>query len=80
VTALRTYKRKAAAKVFFFSFAMLSNMRHQLNFDPAYWNNNIFTPKEKQLIERMQDRLITEAELCRQLGWRLNGGYESQQR
>jgi hypothetical protein len=65
------YKRKAAGKVFMFVFAALSNLHYQLIFNHMDWGEDIFTPKEKEVIERLKERLNAEADLCRRIGHRL---------
>jgi hypothetical protein len=68
---LRKYKRKAAGKVFLFTFAALVNLHYQLQFNHLEWGEDVLTPKEKELVERLRTRLSKEAELCRQMGQRL---------
>ena len=69
---VQRFKRKAAAKVFYFMFFQLNTVSSQLQFNHLEWGE-VFTPKEKELIERLRGRLYNDAELCRQMGHRLRG-------
>jgi hypothetical protein len=68
-------KRKAAAKVFFFAFEQLNSVNYLLHFNHLEWDlvegDDLFTPKEKELIKNCKARLHGEAELCRLMGQRL---------
>ena len=70
-SGMKRYKRKAAGKVFFFAFNVLSNVIHQLTFNHMEWGEDIFSEKEQELIARLKLRLHQEGELCRQMGQRL---------
>jgi hypothetical protein len=68
---MRRYKRKAASKVFLFLFSALGNLSFQLTFNHLEWGEDIFTPKEQELIAKLRLRLHQEGEVCRQMGQRL---------
>jgi hypothetical protein len=68
---MRKYKRKAAGKVFLFVFSSLTNLSFQLTFNHLDWGDDLFTPREKELVGRLRERLHSEGELCRQIGQRL---------
>jgi hypothetical protein len=68
---MRRYQRKAAGKVFLFTFAAMSNLHSQLTFNHLEWGEDIFTERERLLIDKLRIRLHTDGELCRQMGQRL---------
>lgn len=70
---VQRYKRKAAAKVFFHLFSVMTNVMFQMQFNHLEWGDDVFTDKEKAYIDKLKTRINQDAEACRQLGQRLKG-------
>ena len=67
---LNRAQRKVIGRTLLYGFSVLEGVKHMLHYDPSLYGQ-VWTPKEKEYVEKLQKRLDDDAEAMRKLAWRL---------
>lgn len=73
---LDRYRRKAAAKVFYFVSQQVHYASFSLGFnhmEHEWGGDTLFTEKEQAYVKQLKTRLHELSHLCLQFAWRLDG-------